>query len=212
MKKNQKGFSAVEALLIVIVVLLLGFIGYYVYHAQNNTNSLYDNSGKTTNPTSSKTSEKRVSIVRDYLPFTLSYPADWEIRNESATDYGFDNIELQAKGSVVETGHGEDLKSGALMNLMKSSDKSTNPENSIEDYALKSRDVAHLKNNKTITLDGVKALEYDLDATSDGGTSLHQVRFYKDSTLYLLNMDNTQYSQPKYSAAFQSTIHSVKFK
>jgi hypothetical protein len=212
MNKNQKGFSAIEGLLIILVVLLLSFIGYYVYHAQNTTNSLYDNSGKITNSTGSKTSEKRVSLARDYLPFTLSYPSDWEIRNESTTDYGFDNIELQAKGSVVETGNGEDLKSGALMDIMKSSDKSVNPENSFNEYIAKNKDDKRFKNIKTITLDSVSALESDFDSTNDGGTSIHEVRFYKDNTLYLLNMDNTQYSQSQYKAAFQSTVHSIKFR
>jgi Tfp pilus assembly protein PilV len=212
MKKNQNGFSAVEGLLIVIIVLLVGFIGYYVYHAQNNTNSLYDSSDKTSSSSATKSADKGVSLSRGYLPFTLSYPSNWEIRNESTTDYGFDSIELQAKGSVVETGHGEDLKSGALMNITRTSDKSTNPENSIDEYTAKSRDVKYLKNSNTITLDGTKALEYDLGATNDGGTSLHELRFYKDNILYVFSMDNTQYSQSQYKAAFQSTVHSIKFK
>lgn len=34
-KLNQKGFSAVEALLIVIILAILGGTGYYVYHANS---------------------------------------------------------------------------------------------------------------------------------------------------------------------------------
>jgi predicted negative regulator of RcsB-dependent stress response len=35
MKKPQEGFSAVEALLILIIVAILGGVGWYVWHANN---------------------------------------------------------------------------------------------------------------------------------------------------------------------------------
>lgn len=43
LKKNQKGFGAVEGLLILVIVGLVGFIGWYVYHTKNNANSSYNN-------------------------------------------------------------------------------------------------------------------------------------------------------------------------
>jgi sensor histidine kinase regulating citrate/malate metabolism len=51
MKNNQKGFGAVEEMLLIIIVLLVGFIGYYVYHTKNNTNSTYNATAKTINST-----------------------------------------------------------------------------------------------------------------------------------------------------------------
>jgi len=42
MKRNQKGFGAVEELLVTVVVLLIGFIGWYVYHTSNGANSTYN--------------------------------------------------------------------------------------------------------------------------------------------------------------------------
>ena len=41
MKRDQSGFGAVEGLLMVIIVGLLGFMGWYVYHAMQNTNNTY---------------------------------------------------------------------------------------------------------------------------------------------------------------------------
>jgi len=38
LKKNQTGFSAVEALLIIIVLGIIGFTGWYVLHAKQNAN------------------------------------------------------------------------------------------------------------------------------------------------------------------------------
>jgi len=51
MKRDQKGFGAVEGMLLVIIVLLVGFIGYYVYHTKNNTNSSYNNAASANNST-----------------------------------------------------------------------------------------------------------------------------------------------------------------
>ena len=47
MKNNQKGFGAVEGLLVLILVSILGFTGYYVYHTQNNANSSYNSASDT---------------------------------------------------------------------------------------------------------------------------------------------------------------------
>jgi type II secretory pathway pseudopilin PulG len=38
MKNNQKGFSAVEGLLVFVIVAIIGFVGWYVWHSKNNTN------------------------------------------------------------------------------------------------------------------------------------------------------------------------------
>jgi hypothetical protein len=46
-KLNQRGFSVVEALLVIIVLLLIGFIGYYVWHSQHQANKTYSSAGKT---------------------------------------------------------------------------------------------------------------------------------------------------------------------
>jgi hypothetical protein len=52
MKINQKGFGAVEGLLILILISILGFTGYYVYHTRNNATLTYNNAVNTsaTNP------------------------------------------------------------------------------------------------------------------------------------------------------------------
>jgi hypothetical protein len=41
--KNQKGFGAVEGLLILVIVGILGFVGWYVWHSKNNANQIYKN-------------------------------------------------------------------------------------------------------------------------------------------------------------------------
>jgi len=46
MKLNQKGFSGVEALLIVVIVAIIGGVGYYVYQSQQETKKSQDNANK----------------------------------------------------------------------------------------------------------------------------------------------------------------------
>lgn len=41
-KKNQKGFSAIEGLLILVIVVIVGGTAFYVYHASKNTNNIYN--------------------------------------------------------------------------------------------------------------------------------------------------------------------------
>lgn len=39
MKSGQKGFTVVEALLLLILLAIMGFTGYYVWHSQKQTNN-----------------------------------------------------------------------------------------------------------------------------------------------------------------------------
>ena len=56
MKRNQKGFGAVEGLLLLILLSILGFTSYYVYHTRNNTSSTYNKSVSSSNSTPTTTS------------------------------------------------------------------------------------------------------------------------------------------------------------
>jgi hypothetical protein len=212
MKKNQSGFSMVEVILVLIFITLVGFVGWYVWHS--NAKDTKSSDGSVTSP--SVQEQKQVSgveLTNDSLPFTLHYPNDWEVGSDNKTDYGFYSLRLQPKGTVIEpSAGGAVLKSGAELLLTKSSDQSTNPEKNVEEYSSNSQDAKFLKSKKIITVDGVKALEYDLDRTTDGGTSVHEVRFYKDSIVYVFDMDNQQYSQPSYKSGFDSIVKSIDFK
>lgn len=85
MKKNQKGFSAVEGLLILIIVGLLVFVGWYVYQTKKTTNSTE----------TSTTSTPTQTTTKDYTDtsgtYALKYPSDWTVKeqaDESAWDPG----------------------------------------------------------------------------------------------------------------------------
>jgi len=73
-KLNVRGFSAVEALLILVVLGLIGGAGYYVYQSKNKTSESIN-----TAPTQNTTEEKpKLSEYKsDELGLALSYPSEW---------------------------------------------------------------------------------------------------------------------------------------
>lgn len=90
MKKlnNQTGFSAVEALLILVIVGILGFTGWFVYHSQNVANKDYTSQASTSQtPTTKKSdtsSNAKTKAMATWATFsdatvglTFKYPSDW---------------------------------------------------------------------------------------------------------------------------------------
>jgi hypothetical protein len=53
MKKNQKGLTAIEGSLILILVCIVVFTGWYVWHSKNSANNSYNNSANTNSITPS---------------------------------------------------------------------------------------------------------------------------------------------------------------
>jgi hypothetical protein len=66
-KLNQKGFSAIEGLLIIIVILMIGFIGYYVWHTQKDANKTLDTATKSAQTSSSSPSKQTKAADQKYL-------------------------------------------------------------------------------------------------------------------------------------------------
>jgi hypothetical protein len=44
MKFNQRGFAAVETILILVIIAIISGTGYYVFHTKNNTDNIADSS------------------------------------------------------------------------------------------------------------------------------------------------------------------------
>jgi type II secretory pathway component PulJ len=50
LQENPKGFSAIEALLILVIVAIIGGTGWYIWHSRSNTDkTLTANSSSTSN-------------------------------------------------------------------------------------------------------------------------------------------------------------------
>jgi hypothetical protein len=76
--RNQKGFSAVEGLLIVIILGLLGFVGWYVHSAQSTTSKTLDNAAASSASPATTTGLKEYK--NNQYGFSFSYPANWTIK------------------------------------------------------------------------------------------------------------------------------------
>jgi len=78
LSKNNRGFSAVEALIVLVVLALLGFAGWFVYHKQHEKNdkkTTTNSSSKSTNDTSKDASKDSTKDQTEY--FTVS---EWGVR------------------------------------------------------------------------------------------------------------------------------------
>ena len=90
MKKNEKGFGAVEALIIIIILATIGASGYYVYSRNKTatkstkTTAITTDSNKTADmPTDSNILPKSKSGSLKYEKISFFYPADWTIVDSS---------------------------------------------------------------------------------------------------------------------------------
>jgi type II secretory pathway pseudopilin PulG len=93
MKKLENGFSVVEALLIVIIVGMLGSVGWYVWHANSQTNKDLDSAVKSSNNSADATKKsqdnKKVSMYAGWKTYCdplkvgcIKYPSNWTVKEE----------------------------------------------------------------------------------------------------------------------------------
>jgi type II secretory pathway pseudopilin PulG len=69
MKYSQKGFSAVEALLVLLVIGLIGGAGWYVWQKQNDKS--------TPNNSNEVSTVKQVELTDSSKTFSIQYPNSW---------------------------------------------------------------------------------------------------------------------------------------
>ncbi len=48
-KKDERGFSPVETVLVIVIVAIIGFVGWFVYHAKQNTDKSLNAANTTSN-------------------------------------------------------------------------------------------------------------------------------------------------------------------
>jgi hypothetical protein len=94
MKKNQKGFSIFEGLLLIIIVGMIGGVGYFVYNSQKNTNISLDNADKASTAGTVKTSTPRQSTTNsspytfEQLGVSMDVLSGWEVKSNPSKSEG----------------------------------------------------------------------------------------------------------------------------
>ena len=113
-KINQKGFSAVEGLLVIIIVLLIGFIGYYVWHTQKQTNKTYNSSANAAQPSTKNPSPKKASpatymTIKEWgvrAPYSGTLTLEYAVQTASSSALpdtaGFSSMQLDTSSSTCK--------------------------------------------------------------------------------------------------------------
>jgi hypothetical protein len=95
--KNQNGFSAVEAILILGILGIVGFTGYFVWHAKQNTDKTFATNNSSTPVIKKKATPKTVTSSysgwKEYCENTthgcFKYPANWAAPAPNNDDLAF---------------------------------------------------------------------------------------------------------------------------
>lgn len=94
MKNNQKGFSAVEGLLILVIVGIIGGVGYFVYNSQKSTNTSLDNANKASTVQKVEKSTPKQSTTKptpynfQQLGVSMDILDGWEVKSTPSTSEG----------------------------------------------------------------------------------------------------------------------------
>jgi hypothetical protein len=89
MHKNthkQAGFSAVEAILLIVIVGSIAGIGYYVYHTSQKTSDTYNSSTEVSNTTTAKVKAKPVTTTASTPATTSTDTQDLQSSLNDATN------------------------------------------------------------------------------------------------------------------------------
>jgi hypothetical protein len=90
MKSNEKGFSVVGYLLVVIIIIVLGFIGYYVWGQGKQDKLMGNNSDASeSSPTVTSTANTSEPVINrsyrvEFDKFSFQYPAGWTVNDNDA--------------------------------------------------------------------------------------------------------------------------------
>lgn len=117
MRNNEKGFSALEALLVILVVVLIGGAGWYVWQSRADNNAPTNDTGSTNaypteNTPKTDPYEGWETYTLKYERFSFKYPKSYAIDDESSTANpdvkpGHDRLKLTKDNGFVifiETG------------------------------------------------------------------------------------------------------------
>lgn len=119
MKADQKGFSVVEILIVIVVVGLLGAVGWLVYDRQKNKTSETSNTQVATQKEETPKQETKPmnlyegwqSFNNSKLKFTFQHPSDWKA--DVFDENGLFSVTLIAPGTTTTDGPYEEVTNGA---------------------------------------------------------------------------------------------------
>jgi len=170
-KTDQKGFSLVESLLVIIAVAVVAFVGYYVYHTNQQSQAKLEAANKSTESSNHK-STKPIDPTAGWKTytseegkFTVKYPNDWS--SPSHPDFCGDFLKTDLETgpndrSVISCGADGQVSEVSVQALM--GDKTQDPA-----YMLQASDYADITKS-AVTVDGVSGQLLTGKSLSPSGT------------------------------------------
>lgn len=98
---NQRGFAAIEAVLIFVIVAIIGGTGYYVYNANKEANQSLAPTQAAVSKSSGSIENLTKTYSDDFGHFSVKYPADWKLSTKPATEHESEAVLTSPKGSVL---------------------------------------------------------------------------------------------------------------
>src|ERR1700761_6095948 len=91
LSRNQKGFSAVEGLLVILILVVVGAVGYMVYHNGHGVNST-NKTATSTSASSSKPTTTNLYAGWQQLcasddSICMRYPSNWKLNGSDSAGY-----------------------------------------------------------------------------------------------------------------------------
>ncbi len=190
MKNNQKGFGAIEALLIIVLAGIIGFTGWYVYNANHKvSDNLSPNKSKVTVVHKKTVASDPTSAWKPYTDnmgkFSIKYPKTWVTPtnpDDCANTAAIGLFMLGANASSVGKCATED---SGQMAISWQSDNLTCGDDS--------DDITTLDSKQTVMIDGHSGTKIETTA-KDPGNSLGANPEGTKSVRYCVVANNVKYT------------------
>lgn len=213
-KLRNRGFAAMELILMLLIIAIIGGAGYYVYNSQKKTNDSLGStasSGSTPQKTEKETSTSEEGVVGTHenttLGISFTYPKDWTKKVQELDKTFKENVWISSPDykEVPEDPFGAIETGGIFMVQVYATEYKNNDE-------LKAND-PYMSNPYDVKLGGISALRQD-----KCGHPVQRsvcVSLVKGGYEY-----NVSYAHPnaetsnsaKYIAEFKALLASFKFK
>jgi prepilin-type N-terminal cleavage/methylation domain-containing protein len=210
MKNNQKGFSAVEVLIVILIVGLIGAVGWFVYDRQNTDKTATNNVGQSDD--SDKNAEYSQELKQGYKLYEnddlyLQYPDTWE-QYELADQVGTVYFKSPDFKAPTAEGPGPTALAGYMLELITLDELL--PEDNFENYVknLGGPERGIGGDFSEIKIDGNDAVLSDIKTH---GTYIEGITF-KNEKQFIFRLNAVDEDKPEVKELITTLLGSVQFK
>jgi len=201
-KLNQRGFAALEIVLVIVVLMVLAGAGYFVWQKQHDTTS--------------QNSSAKGSVSKSYsdngISFKYTYPSSLKATDEEAQSLQSADFAIIGDGPGKIT-KGESVTITPIYNDIdqEGQRRHVTVDNYLTATVADAQDRAKFTNLKTVTINGTKALQFDLHEY--GSDSRVTVFFISDTKRIEARLSYPKgESSQDHIAAYEELINSIQLQ